>query len=47
MRPSITHRELESRADAVLDTLRSTGANLGVQTGAEAMGEAIDLALFK
>jgi glycerol-3-phosphate O-acyltransferase len=42
MRPSITHRELESRADAVLDTLRSTGANLGVQTGAEAMGEAIE-----
>jgi glycerol-3-phosphate O-acyltransferase len=42
MRPSITRRELESRADAVLDTLRSAGANLGVQTGAEAMAEAIE-----
>ena len=41
MRPSITRRELESRADAVLDTLRAAGANLGVETGAEAMAEAM------
>jgi len=41
MRPSITRRELAARADAVLDTLRSAGANLGVQTGAEAVEEAI------
>ena len=40
MRPSITRRELESRADAVIDTLRSAGANLGVQSGAEAMDQA-------
>jgi glycerol-3-phosphate O-acyltransferase len=42
MRPSITRRDLESRADAVLDTLRSAGANLGVQTGAEAIAEALE-----
>ena len=42
MRPSITRRELEARADAVLDTLRSAGANLGVQTGAEAVAEALE-----
>ena len=40
MRPSITRRELEARADAVLDTLRSAGANLGVHSGAEAVAEA-------
>jgi glycerol-3-phosphate O-acyltransferase len=42
MRPSITRHDLESRADAVLDTLRSAGANLGVQSGAEAVAEAIE-----
>src|SRR6266542_1588100 len=42
MRPSITRRELESRADAVLDTLRSAGANLGVQAGAEAVAESLE-----
>jgi glycerol-3-phosphate O-acyltransferase len=42
MRPSITRRELEARADAVLDTLRAAGANLGVQSGAEAADAAIE-----
>jgi len=42
MRPSVTRRELESRADAVIDTLRSAGANLGVQSGAEAVAQAIE-----
>jgi glycerol-3-phosphate O-acyltransferase len=42
MRPSITRRELESRADAVLDTLRSAGANLGVQSGAEAVAKGVE-----
>jgi len=42
MRPSITRRDLESRADAVLDTLRSAGANLGVQSGARAVAEALE-----
>jgi len=42
MRPSITRRELESRADAVLDTLRSAGANLGVHSGAEAVAKGVE-----
>jgi glycerol-3-phosphate O-acyltransferase len=42
MRPSITRRELEQRADAILDTLRATGANLGVASGAEAADRAIE-----
>ena len=37
MRPSITRRELESRADALLDALRSAGANLGVTDGRHAV----------
>lgn len=37
MRPSVTRRDLEARADAVIDTLRSRGANLGVASGAEAV----------
>jgi 1-acyl-sn-glycerol-3-phosphate acyltransferase len=37
MRPSIALGDLESRADAVLDTLRAAGANLGVHSGAEAL----------
>ena len=37
MRPSIPKRELEQRADAILDTLRAAGANLGVTSGAEAL----------
>jgi hypothetical protein len=42
MRPSITRRELEARADAVIDTLRGHGANLGVQSGAEAADAALE-----
>jgi hypothetical protein len=37
MRPSIGERELESRAEALIDVLREAGANLGVQSGAEAV----------
>src|SRR6185436_4018128 len=37
MRPSITRRELESRADAIIETLRASGANLGVGSGREAI----------
>ena len=43
MRPSVTRRELEARADAVIDTLRSKGANLAVDTGAEAVDLALEL----
>ncbi|MBI4887334.1 MAG: 1-acyl-sn-glycerol-3-phosphate acyltransferase [Acidobacteria bacterium] len=37
MRPSISRRDLQARADAVIDTLRSKGANLGVTSGEEAI----------
>ena len=37
MRPSMTRRELESRADALLDVLREGHANLGVHSGREAV----------
>src|SRR5204862_6464041 len=42
MRPSITRRDLEERTDAVIETLRSAGANLGVQSGAEAVAHALE-----
>ena len=42
MRPSVTLRDLEARADAVIDTLRAHGANLGVQSGAEAADAALE-----
>jgi glycerol-3-phosphate O-acyltransferase len=42
MRPAITRRELEARADVVIDTLRSAGANLGVESGAEAVAAALE-----
>ena len=42
MRPSITRRELEARADAIIDTLRATGANLGVKSGEEAVDAALE-----
>ena len=37
MRPSTTRKELEGRADAIIDTLRRSNANLAVQTGREAI----------
>jgi 1-acyl-sn-glycerol-3-phosphate acyltransferase len=42
MRPSITRGDLEARADAVIDTLRANRANLGVQSGAEAVDAALE-----
>jgi 1-acyl-sn-glycerol-3-phosphate acyltransferase len=42
MRPSIARRDLEARADTVIDTLRAAGANLGVQNGAEAVDFALE-----
>jgi glycerol-3-phosphate O-acyltransferase len=39
MRPSIARRELEARADALIDTLRTAGANLGVVDGRHAVEE--------
>jgi hypothetical protein len=39
MRPSITRRELEGRADALIETLHNAGANLGVEDGRQAVEE--------
>jgi hypothetical protein len=41
MRPSITRRELEGRAEALVDGLRAAGANLGVTSGRQAVDEAL------
>ena len=43
MRPSISMTDLESRADAVIDTLRAKGANLGVGSGQEALDGGLEL----
>ena len=37
MRPSITKRELESRADNLIEVMRQANANLAVQTGRDAV----------
>ncbi len=42
MRPSITRRELQSRADAIIETLRAAGANLDVTSGEEAVDAALE-----
>ena len=43
MRPSITRRDSKARADAIIETLRAVGANLGVATGRQAVEEAAEL----
>ena len=42
MRPSISLRDLEQRADALVETLGAIGANLGVTSGAQAVAEAVE-----
>jgi glycerol-3-phosphate O-acyltransferase len=42
MGPSITRRELEQRAQALIETLGSCGANLGVTSGPEAVDLAVE-----
>jgi len=42
MRPSLSRRDLESRAEAIIETLRAVGANLGVSTGRQAVEEAAE-----
>jgi hypothetical protein len=37
MRPSTTRRDLEARADALIDALRQSHANLAVHSGREAV----------
>lgn len=39
LRPSITRPELEARADAIIDTVRAAGANMGVASGRQAVEE--------
>ncbi len=43
MRPSVTRRELESRIDSLLETLRAAHANVTVASGAAAIDEAAPL----
>jgi glycerol-3-phosphate O-acyltransferase len=43
MRPSITKKDLEVRSDAIIETLRAVGANMGVTNGRQAIEEAADL----
>ena len=40
MRPSISRRELEARADELIDTLAAAGANMGVEDGRQAVEQA-------
>ncbi len=42
MRPSITRRDLEARAQDLVETLAAVGANLGVGSGREAIDEAAE-----
>ena len=42
MRPSIGRRDLEARADGIVDALAAAGANLGVASGRQAMDEGTD-----
>jgi glycerol-3-phosphate O-acyltransferase len=42
MRPSVTRRDLQQRAQAIIETLRSLDANLGVATGEEAIALAAE-----
>jgi len=39
LKPSITRRELEARAEAIIDTVRSAGGNMGVTSGRQAVEE--------
>ena len=42
MRPSIGRRDLEARADGIVDALATAGANLGVASGRQAIDEGTD-----
>lgn len=42
MRPSISRRDLESRTQAIIDTLRAGGANLDIETSNEAVDAALE-----
>ena len=42
LRPSMTRRDLEARCDALIDVVGSTGANMGVHSGREAVEAAAE-----
>lgn len=42
IRPSITRRDLESRCDAVIETVAAMGANMGVKSGRDAIDAAAE-----
>src|SRR5204863_7294223 len=39
LKPSITRRELEARAEAIVEAVRSAGGNMGVASGRQALEE--------
>jgi hypothetical protein len=39
LKPSITRRELEARAEAIIEAVRSAGGNMGVTSGRQALEE--------
>jgi hypothetical protein len=43
LKPSITRRELEARAEAIVETVRAAGGNMGVASGRQALEEGADL----
>jgi glycerol-3-phosphate O-acyltransferase len=43
MKPSISRRELETRAEVVVDTVRAAGANMGVKSGRQAVEEGAEM----
>jgi 1-acyl-sn-glycerol-3-phosphate acyltransferase len=42
LKPSITRRELEARAESIIEAVRSAGGNLGVTSGRQAIEEGAD-----
>jgi glycerol-3-phosphate O-acyltransferase len=43
LKPSITRRELEARAEAIVETVRAAGGNMGVASGRQAVEEGAEL----
>jgi len=43
MRPSIGRRDLEARAEAIIETVRAAGGNMGVTTGRDAVQQGAEL----
>ena len=43
MRPSITMQDLTDRSERLIESLRAAGANMGVSSGREAVGSAVEM----